>query len=487
MAKVEKKILKRELSQNGRIVWMQTKSHHANSLLVAAGLNTTQSARKDSKNKRLARLFYCKTNLEVNEVREMATQSCQRRACISCARYRGFLQRQAYVKSIIEIGMKSEREKNKVGGEGAWYLVTLTSPTVFFDKLSQRIDRINEVWRKIYNKASKKKCKYYLNGLRTLEVTTKGITIKMLDERMERYKKAAKSKASKKSAELTELLQQKIREIEDFKKCLPKLKSEVKNARKDGNIFNLKKENKELRKMWQENAHKVFTYHPHLHLLIQGRNNADWLIQEWLKYFPDALSKSQQKDKVGEGKREWKKEVNGRIKAKLTKMLFEVTKYVTKTIASTSEMEQDLTFEYAAAINFVHDTLYKKKTFAAFGKVKKSTEEEMVSFFDECKDKGLYDEVDEIQDLEKVIKREPYKVNEDRTEWISKSGKWDQKICNYRANHLDKQTGELQEIRLAKSEEFNIDKDVDKNVAKLYKNKAILKVDKRVKKWLKNN
>lgn len=96
------------------------------------------------------------------------------------------------------------------------------------------------------------------------------------------------------------------------------------------------------------------TYHPHLHLIIDGKKNAEWLWSEWLKRHPDAHYKGQDYRKADEGS------------------LMELFKYTTKIVTKT---KNDGFCIYVTALDTIFQAMYKVRTFQSFGNVRMVSED----------------------------------------------------------------------------------------------------------------
>ena len=120
------------------------------------------------------------------------------------------------------------------------------------------------------------------------------------------------------------------------------------------------------------------TYHPHFHIL-SNFSDGKYIIDEWLKRFPDASIKAQDTRTADENS------------------LNEIFKYSTKVLY---KAQSEGTFDiYAQAINTILSVLYGKRTFNTFGDVKK-----------ECED---------IQDIESQIYEEIKPLEDANWIWIN--------------------------------------------------------------------
>ena len=113
------------------------------------------------------------------------------------------------------------------------------------------------------------------------------------------------------------------------------------------------------KKIEVKNAKKCtdFLYHPHFHILIQGRKNAYALRDMWLKRHPEGFKGAQHvvKFDVQEGQ-------GG--------MLCELLKYLAKPVVEGKGMFAAKAYNKARA--FVYDTLIGRRTIFSYGTVKKS-------------------------------------------------------------------------------------------------------------------
>lgn len=96
------------------------------------------------------------------------------------------------------------------------------------------------------------------------------------------------------------------------------------------------------------------TYHPHLHLIIDGKDNAEWLVSEWLKRNPNANRVAQDYRKADSGS------------------LMELFKYTTKIVTKT---QKDGFKIYVRALDTIFQAMYKVRTFQSFGKIRMVSED----------------------------------------------------------------------------------------------------------------
>lgn len=95
-------------------------------------------------------------------------------------------------------------------------------------------------------------------------------------------------------------------------------------------------------------------YHYHLHLLVSGVDNAQWLVKQWLKRFPDANADAQDIRPADE--RSYK----------------EIFKYFTKLISSKSD---ERVFDEFDRLDVIFTALRGKRTYQPFGGVKLVSED----------------------------------------------------------------------------------------------------------------
>jgi len=100
-------------------------------------------------------------------------------------------------------------------------------------------------------------------------------------------------------------------------------------------------------------------YHPHFHLIISGKHNADWLLKQWLKHNTKATKKAQD------------------IRPILNEdVLLEVFKYSTKFISMQKVQESPGVYKKRHKkvppnrTDLIIQALYKKRVISAFGGIK---------------------------------------------------------------------------------------------------------------------
>jgi hypothetical protein len=107
-------------------------------------------------------------------------------------------------------------------------------------------------------------------------------------------------------------------------------------------------------------------YHPHFHLIVQGKENADWVVKQWLKYCKTALPSCQVI-----------------IPITSNDALLEVFKYGTKFMnkikKKTQQGEYIEVYEKVPAerTDFIMQALYKKPLISCFGGIRKIESEDV--------------------------------------------------------------------------------------------------------------
>lgn len=163
-------------------------------------------------------------------------------------------------------------------------------------------------------------------------------------------------------------LNKRLKEIEQAWQQMRKLFVKAKNKREIGIFKGIIK----LEVTARPNDH----YHPHLHILVNGRKQAEWIKAEWLKRNPKALPKLQDVKQADLG------------------TIREIFKYVTKLVSKTENKPN------YKQIHHIMLQLQGKRTFRTFGGIKKVSEE--------------IDEHDLIATLESELEFEIYQwVDED--------------------------------------------------------------------------
>jgi len=93
------------------------------------------------------------------------------------------------------------------------------------------------------------------------------------------------------------------------------------------------------------------TYHPHFHFFIDGKENAEWIVSQWLQRNPTASHKAQ---KILKGNN-----------------LIELFKYTTKIVSKTDKGFQ----VYVKPLDSIFQAMYKLRTFQPFGNVRMVSED----------------------------------------------------------------------------------------------------------------
>ena len=96
------------------------------------------------------------------------------------------------------------------------------------------------------------------------------------------------------------------------------------------------------------------TYHPHFHVLVDGEENAKYLISEWLKRYELAES--------------WCQDMRLADKGSLS----ELFKYTTKIVSKTKNGDFNI---YIRKLDVIFNAMYKLRTFQSFGSVRMITED----------------------------------------------------------------------------------------------------------------
>ena len=95
-------------------------------------------------------------------------------------------------------------------------------------------------------------------------------------------------------------------------------------------------------------------YHYHFHVIIDGKENAEWLVNEWVKRTEGANKKAQDIRPVQDGK------------------YIELFKYFTKLITKDSRGKRTFNFE---RLNVIFEAIKGKRIYQTFGKIKQEKEE----------------------------------------------------------------------------------------------------------------
>ena len=136
------------------------------------------------------------------------------------------------------------------------------------------------------------------------------------------------------------------------------LKDEVKNMLRNFQLITRsirrKVEFNGIRKLECTYNDNLKNYHPHFHVLVDGRDNSETLVREWLNRNPKAESWCQD------------------IRSADTGSLLELFKYTTKIV---SKSKKDGFKIYVGALDTIFQSLYGLRTFQPFGNVKMVSED----------------------------------------------------------------------------------------------------------------
>lgn len=100
-------------------------------------------------------------------------------------------------------------------------------------------------------------------------------------------------------------------------------------------------------------------YHAHYHYIISGKENADFLIKQWLKYCPTAKRQAQDMRPVTN-----------------TEQFLEMAKYETKNIVDDRRKDGKRERQCPKRLDLVYRALHKKRTFQPFGAMMKYSKKE---------------------------------------------------------------------------------------------------------------
>ena len=95
------------------------------------------------------------------------------------------------------------------------------------------------------------------------------------------------------------------------------------------------------------------TFHPHFHFIIDGKDNSEWLVNEWLKRNPDTSPQGQDFRKAD------------------SNSLMELFKYTTKIVSKTNQGFQ----VFIQPLDTIFQSMYKVRTFQPFGNVRMISED----------------------------------------------------------------------------------------------------------------
>ena len=374
--------------------------------------------------KSLTRSKFCKHSIELAKGRQTAkgteiidgtvlTNSCKNRRCPGCAKWMNAKKRAFYLPSIyaIQKAHESSFEAEKQGKSkrhlksGMWF-TTLTVPNCFFEDLPKTFEEMRSHWRLISMWVNKLKKRGQINdwsGMWSFEVTFKLVTKSYLLKRKEGYVKALAGNKAKNDDLVRKGLEKMIKKIEDkieelFGKggVLEQIIAIEKS--KEANLFKKDRkrpECKDSKTKWSQLCNKMYEAHPHYHVMMHKKSNAQFLVKQWLKRFPNALRKAQDIQKVHDLKE------GG---------MFEIVKYITKPVGDGLSNASSIAIDRHASIYnyfFLH-VIHKKNMSGTFGEVKKVSEEKLAAFLNECKEQDI--NMDEI--IDKAVKDEPHIVDD---------------------------------------------------------------------------
>lgn len=129
-------------------------------------------------------------------------------------------------------------------------------------------------------------------------------------------------------------------------------------------------------------------YHYHYHVIIEGKENAEWLLKEWLKRMPDAEPKAQDMRKAND------------------RSLKELFKYFTKLTTKVGDKKELFSYE---RMDVIFKAMYKRRVFQSFGGVKLYSEDienitaQEYEHLEECEKKWKWYSCDWIDSLAECL------------------------------------------------------------------------------------
>ena len=117
-------------------------------------------------------------------------------------------------------------------------------------------------------------------------------------------------------------------------------------------------------KIKRPKTHTDFKYHAHLHVLIQGRNNALYLRRKWLGRHPEAAK--------------WAQDIRPFDQEKGS--LVELLKYLAKPVTTNDPSDSKA---YYKAVGHIYDKLMGRRTIFSYGSVKAADKDEFYGMIDE--------------------------------------------------------------------------------------------------------
>lgn len=187
-----------------------------------------------------------------------------------------------------------------------------------------------------------------------------------------------------------------------------------------------------------------WSYNHHMHVLVVGRDNARWLVKQWMRLHPDAKRYAQKIQKF-------------------TGNLREITKYTVKGLQRKNGWLNDEV--HAEKLALLHEELFSKRTIFCFGKfgarvraLAAANMEKNLSYLnkqmEEAKLENDSERVDEVEALLKAIDLKPYVAGNKRT-W-GEEAKLVVSKANYEAEIVDEQTGEITKELVLTKEQVDI-------------------------------
>ena len=373
--KINKKTAKSKktaLSVSAKLNKNATYATIGNSIIAGAGfsenaknpkLGYKRCTKEERFNKHLLASSSCCKSISVDKEGDVSLHhTCKKRLCLWCARNRQYKLNVAYAPKLEHIIAR---------GSSPFYFVTLTTPRAFADDLVEKTDKLRAVWRKLYKYANEHKI--VLSGLRKLEIAHEKITFE-------------KERSWLKNARTMEEQERIMRGIERAEEAQRQL---IRGGDHD---------------TLREAKERLHTYHPHFHILIQGKEQAEFLVQKWLSYFPEARLQAQNIT-----------EYTGDMR--------ELTKYIAKIVDTREGIPSRLS---AAAIGFIYRSLLDKRTFFAMGEVRslKISDEEQQAWI-KANIEQTEEEEEKVTEEEEIhVEQTRYNIKDSKEvmEAIAKSG-----------------------------------------------------------------
>lgn len=98
-------------------------------------------------------------------------------------------------------------------------------------------------------------------------------------------------------------------------------------------------------------------YHPHFHIIVGGKNQANFILNEWLKKYPKANKKAQDIRKADDNS------------------IKELFKYFTKVVTRKKEQGKNDYPVFIKPLDTINQAFYGKRVFQPFGKIRRQSEE----------------------------------------------------------------------------------------------------------------